>query len=387
MKFKTRAIHAGQAADKATGATIVPIYQTTTFTQSGVGEHLGYDYARTNNPTRKALETQIASLEGGRFGLAFASGMAASSAIVQTLSAGDHVVVTDESYGGTFRLFDKIVARFGLDVSYARMDELDALRTALRPATKLIWIETPTNPMLNLVDIAAVAAVKPAAAMLVVDSTFATPYFQQPLALGADVVLHSTTKYIGGHSDALGGAIVTDDESLYERIKFLQNGMGGVPGPFDVFLIMRGLKTLAIRMREHEHNALRVAAFLEARSDVVRVWYPGLASHPQHELARRQMSGFGGMVTFELRGPEARALQFVRHTKLFSLAESLGGVESLISQPARQTQASYPPEKRARLGINGSVLRLSVGIEDADDLIEDLTYALEVTADRISART
>lgn len=379
MDFSTRAIHAGQDADPTTGATIVPIYQTSTYTQRGVGEHQGYDYSRTVNPTRTALETQLAALEEARHGSAFASGMAATSAVLNLLSAGDHVVVGDDLYGGTYRLFTKVLSRYGLTFSFVDMVDLGAVRAAIRPNTKLFWIETPTNPLLKLVDIAAVSALRPPGAIAVVDNTFASPYFQSPLALGADVVVHSTTKYIGGHSDAIGGAALTNDTAIYETIKFHQNAIGGVPGPLDAWLTMRGAKTLAIRMREHESNAKAVAAFLEARDDVARVFYPGLASHPQHALAQRQMRGFGGMLSFTLRGPDARAHEFVKHTKLFSLAESLGGVESLVSIPASMTHGSIPAHERAQRGITDGLVRLSVGIEGVDDLIADLAQALDVT--------
>jgi len=384
-KFSTRAIHAGQAADPATGATIVPIYETSTFTQKAVGEHQGFDYSRTVNPTRNALQTQLAALEDARFCSAFASGMAATSAVTNLLSAGDHVVVGDDLYGGTYRLFTRVLARYGIRFTFVDMADLAATRAALEPATKLIWAETPTNPLLTLVDIAGVAAFKPAGCVLAVDNTFASPYFQSPLALGADIVVHSTTKYIGGHSDAVGGAAITNDAALAEAIAFHQNAVGGVPGPFDAWLTMRGAKTLAVRMREHARNAQAVAEFLAARDDVERVFYPGLASHPQHELAKRQMSGFGGMVSFALRGDGARAFAFAKATKLFSLAESLGGVESLVSIPARMTHGSIPPEERARRGITDSLVRLSVGIEDAGDLLDDLRTALDATPARVLA--
>jgi cystathionine gamma-synthase/cystathionine gamma-lyase len=379
MKFSTRAIHAGQGADPATGATIVPIYQTSTYTQSGVGEHKGYDYSRTVNPTRSALEAQLAALEDARFARAFASGMAATSAVLNTLSAGDHVVVTDDLYGGTYRLFSKVLARYGISFTLVDMTDLAATRAAIRPATKLLWLETPTNPLMKLIDIAAIAHLKKPGQIVVVDNTFASPYFQSPLALGADVVVHSTTKYIGGHSDVVGGAAITNDPYLDETIKFHQNAVGGVPGPTDAWLTMRGAKTLALRMREHERNAIAVAEFLEARDDVAQVNYPGLISHPQHELAKRQMRGFGGMLSFTLRGPLTRAFAFARETKLFSLAESLGGVESLICHPARMTHGSIPKEDRERRGITDGLLRLSVGIEDLEDLIDDLTHALDAT--------
>ncbi|GAC1545778.1 MAG: cystathionine gamma-synthase [Candidatus Velthaea sp.] len=379
MDFSTRAIHVGQDADPATGATIVPVYQTSTYTQKSVGEHLGFDYSRTVNPTRSALEAQLASLEEAEYGSAFSSGMAATAAVLNLLSAGDHAVVTDDLYGGTYRLFTRVLTRYGLEFTYVDMSDLGAVKAAIKPNTKMLWIETPTNPMMKLVDIAGVAALKPASAVVVVDNTFASPYFQSPLALGADVVVHSATKFIGGHSDAIGGAAITNDAGLAETIKFHQNAVGGVPGPMDAWLTMRGAKTLAIRMREHAANAQQIAAFLESREDVAQVFYPGLASHPQHELAKRQMRGFGGMLSFTLRGPESRALEFAKHTKLFSLAESLGGVESLLCHPARMTHGSIPKEDRERRGITDGLLRLSVGIEGAGDLIADLTHALDAT--------
>ncbi len=383
MKFSTKAIHVGQEADPATGATIVPIYQTSTFTQTKVGEHKGFDYSRTVNPTRVALERQLASLEEARFASAFSSGMAATSAVINLLSAGDHVVVGDDLYGGTYRLFERIFARYGLTFTYVDMRDLEAVAAAVQPNTRLFWIETPSNPLLNIVDIAAVASLRRPDQIVAVDNTFATPYFQQPLALGAQIAVHSTTKYIGGHSDVVGGVAITDDRELYERIKFAQNAAGGVPGPHDAWLTMRGAKTLAVRMREHARNAQTVAEFLESRDDVARVYYPGLPSHPQHELARRQMSGFSGMLSFVLEGPVERALDFASRLTYFSLAESLGGVESLISHPARMTHGSIPKEERERRGITDGLLRLSVGIEDVEDLLGDLRATLDATADRV----
>lgn len=380
MKFSTRAIHVGQGADPATGATIVPIYQTSTYTQDRVGEHKGFDYSRTVNPTRVALEKQLASLEDGSYGSAFASGMAATAAVLNLLSAGDHAVVSDDLYGGTYRLFSRVLARYGLRFTYVDMTDLDAVRAAIEPATKLFWLETPTNPLLKLVDIRAVVAMRKPGQIVAVDNTFATPYFQQPLTLGADVVVHSTTKYIGGHSDVVGGVAITNDKDVYETIKFHQNAVGGVPGPHDAWLTMRGAKTLALRMREHAHNAQAVAELLESHDEVARVYYPGLPSHPQHALAKRQMSGFGGMVSFVLTGPPERGLDFAHRLKYFSLAESLGGVESLICHPARMTHGSIPQEDRERRGVTDGLLRLSVGIEDEDDLIDDLSQALAAVA-------
>jgi cystathionine gamma-lyase len=380
VKFATRAIHVGQEADPATGATIVPIYQTSTYTQERVGVHKGFDYSRTVNPTRVALEKQLASLEGGEFASAFASGMAATAAVLNLLSAGDHAVVTDDLYGGTYRLFSRVLERYGLQFTYVDMSDLGAVRDAVRASTKLFWIETPTNPLLKLIDVRGIAALRRLGQIVVVDNTFATPCFQQPLALGADIVVHSTTKYIGGHSDVVGGIAITNDRELAQGIQFHQNAVGGVPGPHDAWLTMRGAKTLALRMREHARNAQAVAEFLEEHEQVARVYYPGLASHPQHELARRQMSGFGGMVSFVLAGPPERALDFAHRLRYFSLAESLGGVESLICHPARMTHGSIPKEERERRGVTDGLLRLSVGIEDEQDLIDDLEQALAATS-------
>lgn len=379
MDFSTRAIHAGQDPDPTTGATIVPVYLTSTYTQTAVGENKGYDYSRTVNPTRVALEAQLAALEEARYGSAFASGMAATSAILNLLSAGDHAIVTDDLYGGSYRLFTKVLVRYGLEFTFVDMSDPAAVRAAIKPNTKLLWIETPTNPLLKLIDIAAMVALKPDGAVVAVDNTFASPYLQSPLALGADIAMHSTTKYIGGHSDAVGGAVLTNDSAIHDVVKFHQNAVGGVPGPMDAWLTMRGAKTLAIRMREHEKNARAIADFLVSRPDVDKVYYPGLTTHPQHELAKRQMRGFGGMVSVTLHGPEARALEFAKRTKLFSLAESLGGVESLLCHPARMTHGSIPKDERERRGITDGLLRLSVGIEGVDDLIADLAGALNAT--------
>jgi cystathionine gamma-synthase/cystathionine gamma-lyase len=385
MKFSTKAIHVGQEADPTTGATIVPIYQTSTYTQDAVAEHRGFDYSRTVNPTRVALEQQLASLENGAYGSAFASGMAATSAVLNLLSSGDHVVVTDDLYGGTYRLFSKVLERYGLQFTYVDMADLDAVRAAIKPNTKMFWLETPTNPLLKLIDIRAICTLRQAQGdkgrgqIVVVDNTFASPYFQQPLSFGADVVVHSTTKYIGGHSDVIGGVAITNSKEIYDVIKFHQNAVGGVPSPHDAWLTMRGAKTLALRMREHAKNAQAVAEFLEGHDEIDRVYYPGLPSHPQHELAKRQMSGFGGMVSFTLHGPEQRAIDFANRMKYFSLAESLGGVESLICHPARMTHGSIPKDVREKRGVTDGLLRLSVGIEDVEDLIEDLKSALNAT--------
>lgn len=377
MKFETLAIHAGQAADAATGATIVPVYQTVTFTQDAIGADRGFVYSRSGNPTRQALETCLAALEGGGFGLAYASGMAAIAGAMQLVRAGDHVVVADDLYGGSWRLFSKILPGYGVRFSYVDATRLEEVAKAITPETRMVWIESPTNPMLRLVDVGACAEIaRRAGAWLVVDNTFATPYLQNPLALGAHVVVHSTTKYVGGHSDVIGGAVVVDDEELYTRLKFAQNATGGVPGPWDAWLTLRGAKTLALRMRQHEINARRVAEFLRGRPEIAAVHYPGFADHPGHELARKQMRGFGGMVTIELAGGEAAARTLCESTKLFSLGESLGGVESLIGYPWLMSHAAFAPDEKRRKGITEAVVRLSVGLEDADDLCEDLDRAL-----------
>jgi cystathionine beta-lyase/cystathionine gamma-synthase len=380
--FSTRAIHVGQGPDPATGAVIVPIYQTSTYAQSEVGVHKGYDYSRTANPTRAALEGCLASLDSGRFGLAFASGMAAEDTALHLLEAGSHVVASDDVYGGTFRLFHRVLERVGLCFTFVDATRTSNVTDAIQPRTRLIWLESPTNPLMKLIDIGAVAAAAHERGILVaVDNTFASPYCQRPLELGADLVHYSTTKYLGGHSDVVGGALVTSDSGLYEQLKFLQNAVGGVPGPFDSWLVLRGLKTLAVRMRQHSANALQVACFLEQHALVKHVYYPGLASHPQHELARRQMvGGFGGMLSFEVQGGVSAAREVARRTRLFTLAESLGGVESLIELPALMTHASLPPERRAEVGIDDGLIRLSVGIEEADDLVADLERALAAVA-------
>ena len=379
MDFATRAIHAGQEPDPSTGATIVPIYATSTYTQAAVGEHKGFDYSRVANPTRNALETQLASLEEARHCVAFASGLGAESAITALLSTGDHILVSDDTYGGTYRLLTRVLERFGITFDFVDMTDVAAVGAAIRPDTKMFWAETPTNPMLRIVDIPAVVALKRPGQLVVVDNTFCTPYFQSPLGLGADVVIHSATKYIGGHSDVIGGAAMTNDDAIAEQLRLLQKTLGATLSPFDAFLISRGAKTLAVRMREHERNALAVAQFLSERDDVASVLYPGLPSHPQHELARKQMRGFGGIVSVTLRGPESRALELAKRTKLFALAESLGGVESLINHPARMTHGSIPKDERERRGITDGLLRLSVGIESAHDLIADLRQALDAT--------
>ena len=376
-RFGTLAIHAGQKPDPTTGAVMTPVYYTSTYVQSSPGEHLGFEYTRSHNPTRFALEANVGALEGGRFGLAFASGMAATSTIVQLLSAGDHVITCDDLYGGTFRLFDKVYRRFGLEFDYVDpVGGAEAVSAAIRDNTRMVWLETPTNPMLKLCDIAAVAEVcRQRDLLLVVDNTFLSPFLQSPLALGADIVCHSTTKYINGHSDVLGGILVTDRADLHEKLAFLQNAVGAVPSPMDCFLTMRGIKTLHVRMDRHEENTRILAAWLERHEKVERVIYPGLESHPQHALARRQQRGFGGVFSFELKADLAGAKRFLGACRLFQLAESLGGVESLIEHPAIMTHASVPPERRAELGISDSFIRVSVGIEDVDDLRADLEQA------------
>jgi cystathionine beta-lyase/cystathionine gamma-synthase len=378
MKFETLAIHAGQQADAATGATIVPVYQTVTFTQDAIGADRGFVYSRSGNPTRQALETCLAALEGARFGLAYASGMAAIAGAMQLVRAGDHVVVADDLYGGSWRLFSKILPGYDVRFSYVDATRAEEIAKAITPETRMVWIESPTNPMLRLVDVAACAEIaRRAGAWLVVDNTFATPFLQNPIALGAHVVVHSTTKYVGGHSDVIGGAVVVDDEELFAKLKFAQNATGGVPGPWDAWLTLRGAKTLAVRMRQHEANARRVAEFARGRREIAAVHYPGFADPPGHDLAKRQMRGFGGMVTIELAGGEAAARRLCEATQLFSLGESLGGVESLIGYPWLMSHAAFAPEEKRRKGITEAVVRLSVGIEDADDLCADLGQALD----------
>ncbi|PZS39684.1 MAG: cystathionine gamma-synthase [Pseudonocardiales bacterium] len=374
--FATRAIHAGQDPDPHTGSVIVPIHSSSTFVQDGVGGlREGYEYARTANPTRTALETCLAALETGLHGRAFASGMAASDVLLRaTCRPGDHIVIPDDAYGGTFRLIDKVFRHWGIEHTAVGQSDLDAVRAAMRPNTRLVWCETPTNPLLNIADIAALAAVAhDADARLVVDNTFATPYLQTPLALGADVVLHSTTKYLGGHSDVIGGALITDDVELDEQVAFLQNGAGAVPGPFDAWLTLRGIKTLAVRMERHCDNAERVAAALQAHPAVTGVRYPGLVTHHGHEVAAKQMRRFGGIVSFTVEGGVSAALAVCARTRVFTLAESLGGVESLIEHPGRMTHASTIG---TQLEVPAELIRLSVGIEDAEDLVDDILTAL-----------
>ncbi|MDH6676147.1 cystathionine gamma-synthase [Rhodococcus sp. LBL1] len=374
--FSTRAIHAGYDPDPQTGAVNVPIYASSTFAQDGVGGmRSGFEYARTGNPTRRPLEANLAALESGAFGRAFGSGMAATDCVLRSvLRPGDHLVIPNDAYGGTFRLIDKVFTQWGIDYTPAAVSDVDAVRAAIRPETKLVWVETPTNPLLNIGDIAAISEVAHAAgAKLVVDNTFASPYLQQPLTLGADIALHSTTKYIGGHSDVVGGALVTNDEELDAKFAFLQNGAGAVPGPFDAFLTMRGIKTLALRMERHSDNAEKVVDLLDGHAAISQVIYPGLASHPGHAVAAKQMRRFGGMVSVRLKGGKQAALDFCSRTQIFTLAESLGGVESLIEHPGAMTHASTAG---SALEVPEDLVRLSVGIEDASDLLADIEQAL-----------
>jgi len=375
--FGTKAIHAGQEPDPRTGAVMVPIYQTSTFVQSSPGKHTGYEYARTGNPTRTAYEECVASLENGKYALAFSSGLATIDTLLHTLKSGDHVICSDDVYGGTFRLFDKVLRRFGLDFTFMDLGDVNRVKEAIRPNTRMLWIESPTNPMLKIFDIKSLSKIAREKGVLsIVDNTFMSPYFQRPLDLGADAVIHSVTKYMNGHSDVVGGVFITSSDSLYQSVKFLQNSIGAIPGPQDCFLVMRGLKTLHVRMNEHQKNAFEVARFLESHPKVSKVIYPGLPSHPEHALAKEQMLGFGGMISFEIKGTLSDATRVLEKTKLFTLAESLGGVESLIEHPAIMTHASVPAENRKALGISDTLIRISVGIEDVRDLIEDLKQAL-----------
>jgi len=374
LHLETLAIHAGQAPDPSTGAVMTPIYQTSTYVQSGVGEHKGYDYARTGNPTRTALETCLAALEGAQHGLCFASGMAAIDTLLRLIKPGEHVLASNDVYGGTYRLFTRVLREYGLQFDFVELADLDRVRADLKPNTRLIWAETPTNPLLKIADIAVLAEIAHAAgAQLAVDSTFASPYLQQPIGLGADFVIHSTTKYIAGHSDVVGGAIVTNDTAAYERLKFLQNAIGAVPGPLDCFLTLRGLKTLPLRMERHSANAQRIAEFLSDHPGVKHVIYPGLDDHPGHRVAQKQMRLYGGMISFLPVGDAVTAKRIVERTKIFALAESLGGVESLIELPAQMTHASVAGSP---LQVDPTLIRLSVGLEHVDDLIADLQQAL-----------
>jgi cystathionine gamma-lyase len=380
MKFETKVIHAGQEPDPRTGAVMTPIYATSTYAQSSPGEHKGYDYARTRNPTRDALEACVAELEAGQAGFAFASGMAAIGTVLELLDSGSHVVAMDDLYGGSYRILERVRKRSAnLSATFVDLSETGAFEKAIKPNTRMVWVETPTNPLLKIVDLQAIAAVARKHKLIsVCDNTFASPWIQRPLEHGFDIVVHSTTKYLNGHSDVIGGAAILRDETWKERLAFLQNAVGGVPSPFDAFLTLRGIKTLAVRMERHCGNAMHVAAWLEKHPKVARVIYPGLASHPQHTLAARQMNArYGGMVTAVLKGGLAASRRFLERCSLFTLAESLGGVESLIEHPAIMTHASLPEDVRAGLGIDDGLVRLSVGIENVDDLIAELKHALE----------
>ncbi len=379
MKFGTKAIHAGVEPDPATGAVMTPIYQTSTYAQSSPGVHKGYEYARTGNPTRTVLENNLAALENGKFGICFSSGLAAMDAVIRLLQPGDEVLACDDLYGGSYRLLTKVHGGFGIKSRFVGMNNLTAFESAIRPETKLIWIETPTNPMLNIVDILAICNIANKKGILTcVDNTFASPYLQNPLDLGADIVLHSATKYIGGHSDAVHGAVVTNSELIAQKLKFIQNAVGAVPGPQDCFLILRGIKTLHIRVERACQNAAKIADFLRSHSKIKQVFYPGFIDHPGHDIAASQMRHFGGMVSFNLFTDTLDyAEKLLANTKLFTLAESLGGVESLIGHPATMTHASIPKEDRLKVGLTDSLIRLSVGIEDVSDLIDDLNEAID----------
>ena len=378
LQFASRAIHVGQEPEAATGAITVPIYQTSTFAQSAPGVHQGYDYSRTDNPTRTALQKALASLESANYCLAFSSGMGAATTATLLFKHGDHIVSSRDVYGGTYRLFRRVLQDFGLTFSFVETSNVKEIERVMTRHTRLVWIESPTNPLLRITDIRAAAEIAHRhGALCLVDNTFASPFFQRPLALGADLVLHSTTKYLAGHADVVGGAICLNERSLYERLKFLQNAAGATPSPFDCFLTLRGLKTLALRMREHEKNAIRVAGFLKDQPRVRRVYYPGLSSHPGHEIAAEQMDGFSGIVSFEVKGGLTGARRVLGRLKIFKIAESLGGVESLVELPAVMTHASIPKEERKKSGLDDGLIRLSVGIEDIDDLIFDLKSALK----------
>jgi cystathionine beta-lyase/cystathionine gamma-synthase len=375
-RFSTICLHAGQEPDPATGAIIVPIYQTSTYVQEALGKHKGYEYARTQNPTRMALERNIAAMESGKAGFAFASGMAAIGAIATLLTSGDHVIVSDNTYGGTFRLFDKVLTRYQLTFTYVDTSDLDAVERAILPATRMLFVETPTNPVMRITDLRAAADLAHRHRLrLVVDNTFASPFVQRPIEFGADIVTHSTTKYLNGHSDSVGGIAVAERDDDIEWLRFVQNSEGAILGPFDSFLVLRGTKTLPLRMQQHNRNGMALAEFLAAHAKVKRVYYPGLCTHPQHELASRQMNGFGGMLAFDVGSLDA-ARRVLNAVRLHALAESLGGVETLISHPATMTHASVPPERRAALGITDGMIRISAGIEDIEDLKEDLAQAL-----------
>jgi cystathionine beta-lyase/cystathionine gamma-synthase len=378
LKPKTIAVHAGTEPEPVTGAIMTPIFMTSTFVQEAPGVHKGYDYSRADNPTREAHEKALAQIERGcDFGLAFASGLAAEQAIIQTLNPGDRILVCDDVYGGTGRLFRRLYAKYNLDFQFIDMSDLELVKKTATPNTKLVWVESPTNPTMKVIDIAAMSKIaKSVAAKLVVDNTFASPVFQSPMLLGADIVMHSSTKYIGGHSDMIGGALMLKDKELYEQLKFVQFAAGAVPSPFESFMFLRSIKTLAVRMEQHAKNSQQIAEFLAGHKKVKKVHYPGLKTHPQHELAKRQMSGFSGMVSFDMNGTYDDVVKFLKKLKVFTLAESLGGVESLVNHPEKMTHASVPEELRKKLGIGPTMLRLSVGIEDVSDLVADLEQAL-----------
>jgi cystathionine gamma-lyase/cystathionine beta-lyase len=377
MRFETLAIHAGERPDKTFGAVSMPIYQTSTFVFEDVGKTRGYDYSRTANPTRKVLEDTLAQLEGGKAGFAFATGMAAETTVVHLLKAGDHVISGDDVYGGTYRLFQNVMHDLGLEFTFLRMNKRQAIEQAIKPNTRMIWIETPSNPLLNITDVKMVVDVARKHNILtVIDNTFATPYFLRPIEYGVDLVVHSTTKYLNGHCDVVGGAVVTTTDELTQKVQFLLNAMGTCASPFDCWLVLRGIQTLPLRMKKHEENAMAVASYLQSHKAVSRVFYPGIESHPGHEIAKRQMKGFGGVVSFELKGGIKAVDNFLRRLKVFSLAESLGGVASLAEHPATMSHASMPPDYRAKIGISDDLIRLSIGLESIEDLIDDLGQAL-----------
>lgn len=377
LGFNTLTIHAGQDPDKETGAVMPPIYQTSTYAQNSLGENTGYEYSRTANPTRTPYENCVATLEGGKYGLAFASGMAAIDAIVHLLQPGDHIVCCDDVYGGTYRILERVYKKMGIHSTFVDMSDLKKTEQAFTNKTKLVWMESPTNPLLKIFDIIEITKLaKSHNALSIVDNTFMSPYFQQPMTLGADIVVHSVTKFMNGHSDVIGGVIILNDDKIYEDLKFIQNAVGGVPGPMDCYFVMRGLKTLHVRMQRHDENGMKIAKFLEGHPNIERVIYPGLDSHPQHELAKKQMSGYGGMITLLIKGGISETKSFLEKVNIFTLAESLGGVESLIEHPAIMTHASIPKDVRESLGIYDNLVRVSVGIEDSKDLIADLDQAL-----------
>jgi len=378
MKFETKAIWVGQAADQATGATIVPIYQTSTFTQEEVNKHKGYEYSRVGNPTRTALDTCLASLEDGKYGLSFSSGLAAEHAILSTLKPGDNVIVPEDMYGGTYRLIKEILEPYNISFTFTDFTDIGFIERSFLTSTKLVWIETPTNPTLKIFDIAAISELSHKKnAIVVVDNTFLSPYFQKPLKLGADIVVHSTTKYINGHSDIIGGAVILNSKELYDKILLIQKSVGAVPSPFDSWLTLRGVKTLAVRMKQHEENAFKVAQFLELQPNVEKVFFPGLKTHPGYSIAKKQMSGFGGVVSFRIKGGLTEANIFFKKLKIFQLADSLGGIESLANYSALMTHDYFPKELRQKIGVTDNLIRLSVGLEHIDDLLEDLQNALK----------